>query len=251
MERFSSGQVERLKRDGSLSPATDIVFDLAAYGNMIDQRDVTRTYKANLMRIIDSTMYARRDAKIIYVSTSSVNLPEQTHYSNSKKAAEEYLSLRAKEGNNRVAIVRPYTVIGVGEQKDHLIPRLIESCLWGKEMPFVADPVHDFLDVDDFVDALLVIKDRGEFNGEIYEVGSGKQHSNQEVRGMVEKAIRRCANVRYVDNLRRYDTKNWCANNERIVSLGWKPKFTLEQTIAKMVDKELPPLVGNKNYYLT
>ena len=227
-------QFERLDRTGFIPTNVDVVFDLAAAGNLAGhQGSEKEIYKANLMRIIDSMDYLG-DAKFIYISTSSVTLPVQTPYSLSKKAAEDFLRYTGK----RVAIARPFTVTGVGDQKDHLIPKLIDSCLNGTEMPFVKEPVHDFIDVEDFVEALLTIKDKGLFEGEIYEIGTGIQTSNDEIRLMVEKCTGKKANIKLIDSMRNYDTKDWRANTERMYSLGWSPKKSIPQTIKEMVDHE-------------
>lgn len=222
----------RLDRDGVVPKDIDVVFDLAAYGNLASHSiDPARTYRANLMRVIEENEWIDNE-KWIFISTSSVTLPKQTLYSLSKKAAEEFL----QQINKRVVIVRPFTIVGTREAKEHLIPKLIDSCLNGTEMPFVPDPVHDFLDVEDFVDALLVIKDKAQFKGEIYEVGGGEQVSNDTVRQMVEEVTGKKANLKYVNNLRSYDTKNWRSNLERISTLGWKAKKNLFQTVREMVE---------------
>ena len=219
----------------------DIVFDLAAYGNMSGHNaEAGMIYRANLMRVIEENEWIDNE-KWIFISTSSVMLPVQTPYSLSKRAAEEFLQTTGK----KVAIVRPFTVVGVGEQKEHLIPNLIDSCLNGTEMPFVVDPVHDYIDIEDFVDALMVIKDKAQFKGEIYEVGSGEQVTNGYVKRVVEEVTGKKANVRYVDSMRAYDTKTWHANLERISTLGWKPNKNLYQTVTEMVEHERKN-TGNK-----
>lgn len=223
----------KLDRTGEIPLGIDVVFDLAAFGNMAGHSGIGRIYRANLMRVIEENEWIDNE-KWIFVSTSSVMLPKQTPYSLSKRAAEEFLQSTGK----RVAIVRPFTIVGVGEQKDHLIPKLIDSCLNGTEMPFVREPVHDFLDVEDFVNALLVIKDKAQFTGEIYEVGSGQQISNDNVRQAVEVVTGKKANIKVVENMRPYDTKDWKANLERISTLGWKAKKNLMQTIEEIVKHE-------------
>lgn len=231
-ERFNSEQCKALGRDGFV-PECDVIFDFAAFGNMAGQDDIAETYKANLMRVIEENKYID-DQKWIYISTSSVMLPVQTPYSLSKKAAEEFLKYTGK----KVAIARPLSITGVGEQKEHLIPKLIDSCLNGTEIPFVKEPVHDFLDVDDFVEGLLIIKDKGLFKGEVYEIGSGIQTSNDDVRLIVEALTGKKANIKLVDNMRKYDTSKWQADTERISSLGWKPKKSLFETIDEMIQYE-------------
>ena len=231
-----SGQFEKLDRSGFIPPNVDVVFDLSGYGNLYGQNDTAEIYKANLMRVIEEIKYITgMGGKLIYISTSSVTLPKQTEYSLSKKAAEEVLKVYARDRNLKVAIVRPFTIIGVGEQKEHLIPKLIDSCLHGTEMPFVPGPVHDFLDVEDFVGALLSIKENGVFEGEIYQVGSGAQHTNTEVKDLVETLTGRKANLRRVDEMRSYDTKEWRADTTRIRSLGWVPQKSLEDSIRGMI----------------
>ena len=236
----------RLGRDGYVPGFVDFdpvvaVFDLAAWGNLASQNtgpiteNVKNCYQANLIRVVEEISNLRGSSqKFIYTSTSSVTLPKQTPYSISKKATEDYLKYASTLGY-KIAIVRPYTIVGIGEPKEHLIPKLIDSCLNGTEMPFVPDPCHDFLDVEDFVDALLLIEKKGEFKGEIYEIGGGEQVSNNTVRQMVEEVTEKKANLKYVDNLRSYDTKSWKANLERISTLDWKPKKNLMQTIKEMV----------------
>jgi nucleoside-diphosphate-sugar epimerase len=224
-----------LGRDGYVPSKAEVIFDLAAYGNMAGHRgDPGEIYSANLMRVIDSVGNLSENQKFLYVSTSSVMLPIKTPYSLSKKAAEEYL----KHSGKRIAIARPFSITGVGDQEDHLIPTLIRSCLYNLEMPFVEEPVHDFLDVNDFVDALLTIREKAQFAGEVYEIGSGQQHTNQEVRERVEFYTGSKANVKIVDSMRKYDSKVWVSNNERISTLGWSPSRTLSDSIEEMVKHE-------------
>jgi len=238
LDQFSI-EYTRLDRSGTVPNGVDFIFDLAGYGNIAGQDEVGEIYKANLMRVIDTLYEAKRlESKYLFISTSSVLLPKQTPYSLSKRAAEEFLRYMVDTCSIKAAIARPYTIIGVGEQKQHLIPRLIDSCLNGTAMPFVSEPVHDFLDVDDFVDALWFIKEKGKFGGEVYDVGSGISYSNEEVLEIVEGLTQKKANVFEVDSLRSYDTKNWKADNGAIRKLGWRQNKLLTQTIAEMIYHE-------------
>lgn len=234
---------KRLGRKGEVPKGITFLYDFAAFGNMSWHTDINKIYKANLIRVINLTRNCiLNDCKLVFVSTSSVKLSVQTPYSLSKKAAEEFIQYQVQSNGLKACIVRPFTIIGVGErvgervgeQKEHLIPRLIDSCLNGVEMPFVKKPVHDFLDVKDLSKALILIKDKGLFEGEIYEVGTGKQFSNDEVRSLVEKVTGKRANIRLVESMRPYDTKDWRANIERICGLGWSPTISLEESIKEM-----------------
>ena len=220
-------------------PNGDYIFDLASYGNMYDQKDYIETYAANLMRFVHSVRSAEHyDYKaFVAVSTSSVSLFNQTFYSASKKAMEDFVQVYVKETDKPVVIVRPYSITGVGEQENHLIPKLIDSCLNGTEMPFVDEPVHDFLDVEDFINGMLVVaKNANEHKGEVFPIGSGIQYTNQQVLEIVERVTGRKANIKPIENMRKYDAKSWVANTDKMRQLGWKPKKSLEQSIKEMIN---------------
>jgi nucleoside-diphosphate-sugar epimerase len=241
LERF-----EKLDREGNLPKKVNLIYDLAAYGNLAGHESLPEmTYQANTQRvakiineIIERSKLGKK-IKFIYVSTSSVSLPTQTFYSASKKATEEMIKLAVRDFGIDAVIVRPYTVIGQGEHLEHLIPKLINSCMWGTEIPFVESPVHDFIDVEDFVDALITVSKNGK-SGEVYEIGSGKQTTNLKIKKIVEKIVGYPAKVKVVKSIRNYDTKTWKANINKIKKLGWKPTTTIEESIRSMVPDYLP-----------
>ena len=225
-------EVLRLDRTGLIPDGVDVVYDCAAYGNLSSQRtDAKEIYKANLWRVLTEMEDLDDNQKYIYISSSSVTRPKQNLYSLSKKAAEEYLRLQQKQ----VAIVRPFSIYGPGQQEEHLIPTLIRSCLYGAEMPFVGEPTHDWISVDDMVNALLVVAKYGEFNGEIYEVGSGVATTNEEIKNIVESVTGKKANIHRINVMRDYDGPDWRANNEKICSLGWSPNDNIVNVIRSMV----------------
>lgn len=233
-------QYKTLDRSGNIPKGVTEIFDLAAYGNLAGhEADPEITYEANVQRLA-KMLPQMKDIQLIYVSTSSVNLPVQTYYSASKKAAEEMIQVAVKNDGLEAVIVRPFTIIGQGEHKEHLIPKLIDSCIWGVKMPFVGHPVHDFLDVHDFVDALYTIWEDAKFKGEVYEVGSGKQTTNDKIRKMVEKVTNCKATVEEVKSLRKYDTRKWVADLRKIKKLCWKPTTSIEQSIREMIPEHLP-----------
>ena len=228
----SGYDVIRLGREGSTENST-VVFDLAAYGNMPGHKgDPKEIYQANLMRVIESA--EGFEGKFIYVSSSSVMLPQDTHYSISKRAAEQYL----QSSDIKCVIARPFSVTGVGDQEGHLIPKLIDSAMTGSEMPFVPDPVHDFIDVQDIVNALVILAGNVDAHvGEVFDLGTGIETSNIEVAATVSEVVGSSPNVKVVESMRKYDTDKWKADTKKMKSLGWKPQKTLRQSIEEMYAK--------------
>lgn len=213
----------------------DNLFYLASYGNLVDQTDIDKIVKANVLDVAYIINKAvQHDFKsFIFVSTSSVKLKYQTAYSRAKRASEEVLLAYLERFGKPIAIVRPYSVTGVGEQKGHLIPKLIRSCMTGEEMDFVGEPVHDFIDVDDLTDGILNLAKHSARG--IFEMGTGRATSNEEVLRIVEKVTGKKANIHRVSSLRSYDNQNWVSTNFRSRSWGWLPKKSLEVSVTEMV----------------
>jgi len=130
-------------------------------------------------------------------------------------------------------IIRPYTIIGVGEQKEHLIPTLIRSCVKDEKMNFVAGPVHDFIDVEDVVGGILNLSQNSARG--IFELGTGGQHTNQEVLELVEHFTKKKANINTVEQLRSYDSEVWRSSNYRARGYGWLPHKSLADSVKEMV----------------
>ena len=214
----------------------DRFYFLSAYGNMYSHTNDKKIVQANVSDLIKMILQADGNPfnSFVYMSTSSVKLPKQTMYSRTKKASEEILLSFAEKYHRPICIIRPYSVTGVGEQEEHLIPTLIRSCLKGEPVNFVPQPTHDFIDVDDVVSGIINLSEhhaRG-----IFELGSGKKHTNRQVLEIVEKVTGKKANINVVDGIRFYDTDNWVSTNFRARSYGWLPKKTLEQSIREQVE---------------
>jgi nucleoside-diphosphate-sugar epimerase len=68
-------------------------------------------------------------------------------------------------------------------------------------------PVHDFVDVEDVVNALVNLSENGVIG--VIELGNGYPYTNQEVLELVELATGKKANVQTMKGLRSYDNKEW------------------------------------------
>jgi nucleoside-diphosphate-sugar epimerase len=170
----------------------------------------------------------------VFISTSSVRLKRQTTYSRCKKAAEEILLSMMEKYDLPICIIRPFSITGVGEQSEHLIPVLIDAAYTGKEVDFTPEPTHDFIDVEDVVEGIINLSEHSARG--VFELGTGIKTTNFEVLELVEKITEKKVKARFIDNLRPYDNKDWVSTNFKSRSYGWLPKKTLEQSITEMVD---------------
>ena len=215
------------------------IVDLASYGNLVSQTDIEEIYKVNLYRVKMLLEFSKGYDSLILTSTSAIQQPKPNSYTTSKGLMEKFAMDFVHQRKLPIVVIRPSSVTGVGEQKEHLIPKLIRSCLYGEEMPFVESPVHDFIAVEDVVSAILFLEENiDNCKGRVWNVSTGVGYSNKEVKELVEKVIGKEANVKLVDSLREYDSIDWIVDNSQLVGLGWKPIKTLEETICSMVLKE-------------
>jgi nucleoside-diphosphate-sugar epimerase len=209
-------------------------FHLAAYGNLASQRtDTPALLHGNILKlahIIEQSLAFDID-EFIFVSTSSVMLPVQTPYARMKLAAEQMLLAYPRLP---VCIVRPFSITGIGEQPEHLIPKLIRSCMEQKPMNLVLQATHDYVDVEDVARAIITLGQFQKVSG-VFELGSGIATSNEAVLNLVETACGCKANVTIVEQMRNYDSLNWCCQNPATAESGWMPRKSLAQSIREMV----------------
>jgi nucleoside-diphosphate-sugar epimerase len=73
-------------------------------------------------------------------------------------------------------------------------------------------------------------------SGEIFNVGNGIQHTNLEVREMIEEITGRKANITKSVKLNPQNISDvWIADSTKMRNLGWKPKITLYDSLKEMV----------------
>jgi nucleoside-diphosphate-sugar epimerase len=214
----------------------DYFYFCSAYGNLYTQTDPELIYKANIADVFSFINQARdlRFKSFVYLSTSSVRLRTQSMYSRSKKAAEEILLSFMEKYDLPISIIRPFTVIGPKEPKGHLIPVLIDAAFTGKQVNLAASPTHDFIDVKDVASGIKSLAEHGARG--IFELGTGRKHTNLEVFQMVEAITGKRIKVNFVDSMRPYDNYEWVSTNFKSRSFGWLPEVSLHDSITEMVD---------------
>ena len=237
----------------------DYIVHLAAYGNYHDQTDIDGIYAVNVDYLLNLLQASKNiDYKgFINFSSSSVlggkstgmrsdDFPETDTFYGASKLAGEYLCYSfGRQFHKPIVSVRPFSITGIGEQSNHLIPTLIRSCLYGEEMPFVGSPSHDFIDIDDVVRAILCISK--EISVPIMHrpvhLGNAKGYSNNAVKNIVERVTGKMANLKSVKKLRSYDSPRWrnSSYDKSIIKAlyKWEPQKSLKKSIREMVNHEL------------
>lgn len=161
-------------------------------------------------------------------------LPD-TIYEGTKAASAMLARAWAHTYGISVTFIRPFTVYGHDEKNTKLSSILIQK--WRDRSTLrLSEGMHDYVYIDDFVDALLVVAFWSEttpFN--LVNIGSGKQTSNSEFVKLFQKELGYKYPVELDDSGHTYDSMHWVADITLLktkynISVG-----TLESGIKRLV----------------
>ena len=156
------------------------------------------------------------------------------------KAAASLLCLQhARTERRPITVLRLFSVYGAWESPARLIPTVIRAALRGDEMALTAPGVrHDFVFVDDVVDAMLLAAVADRADGEVINVGSGHQWSNEDVVGAAQRLTGRAVRVRPGEYpAKTADAAYWLADIEKAAAiLGWQPSHDLSAGLRKTIE---------------
>lgn len=137
-----------------------------------------------------------------------------------------------------VVVARPTNCIGPWQHPEKAVPRWATRALRGERLPVWGDggQVRDWMAVDDVVAALRLLLERGE-PGLAYNVGPAAQGvPNLEIAQMVAEAAGAGGDAVYLSEYDRpQHDRRYAVDTTRIEALGWRPRHTLEQTVAATV----------------
>lgn len=229
----------------------EYIYHLASYGNHSFQDKDMDTIATNTIKtflLLNSLKDSGVQLKgFINFSSSSVygksahvmteNSPTipLTMYGATKLATEHIARVFAQKYHIPLVTVRPFSVYGEGEASFRFIPTVISRIRDGEPLTLDPLPVHDWIYIDDFVDAVgIVVKNIGKLQGKSVNIGSGKEYRNLKVVYELETISGKDAKINKVTGLRDYDTKtSWKSRNDTLIKLGWKPKYSLKQGLRK------------------
>lgn len=230
----------------------DYIFHCAAYGNQPHQSpeqvdgiyaNIDETFSTNVIKtynLLKAASFINHKA-FINLSSSSVYgrkdvAMKETHlidpftaYACTKAAGEDITTMFAKVLGKPAVNVRPFSVYGPGEAFGRLIPNVVKSMVTGESLDLAPDPVHDWIFIEDFVDALkIIVENVDKLQGEVINVGTGRQLTNQAIvnrLGTIDPKAKFPINI--LEKGKGYDTTVWKANNKKLKDLGWTPRINI------------------------
>lgn len=247
----NAGEIEKFVAE--IKP--NIVLHFATYGAYQRfQQDIATTIDVNLKGTINLLHACQKVGVEAFINTGSNSeygikktpmketdiLEADNLYGITKGAVTMYCQMMARKFGFPVVIIRPFAVYGPFEEKGRLIPEIITAYA-KNEAPKLSSPdsVRDFIFIEDLMEGYLaVIKHIEKIKGEIFNLGSGKQTSIQEVVSVVKEITNASIEPNY-GTLEKAQTepKTWVADISKAKKmLDWEPKHTLEEGLAKNIE---------------
>lgn len=169
----------------------------------------------------------------------------RTTYGMSKLFCEKICEAAYLERGFPYAILRPFNVVGPGDAPKpspyaHVVPTFVRRAL-RKDDPFMiigGDQIRSFCDVRDLVDAvkLIVGCDRIDVVRRAFNIGSHEGIRMRELACLVWRIVNRTGNEPNFGVIAAppLDVEYRVPDITRIVGLGWRPKYTLVQSIKEV-----------------
>jgi polyisoprenyl-phosphate glycosyltransferase len=229
-----------------LKPRT--VFNLSAYGAYERQQQVRRIHEVNYNGTLNLMLGLQDvgcDALINAGSSSEYGLnctfPDETSelvpnsdYAASKVSASYLLKYYGRIHNLPCAHLRLYSIYGPFEERDRLIPRVVQAGLAGRYPPLASPQTsRDFVYVDDataaFVRAALTVCKTDP--GRTLNIATGQRTTLEEVAKHAQKVFELKEEPAFgAHHNRKWDLSNWYGNPKLAEDkLGWKATIGFEQ----------------------
>ncbi len=235
----------------------EVIFHLAGQANVgLSWKKPAMTMEINLVAAVNLMEAARKycpDCAIVLVGSSDEygNLKEKgqlvseetplqpmTPYAISKIAQEQTGQAYAKAYGMKICMTRSFNHGGAGQKPGFMIPDFAQGIV--KAERGEADAVcvgnlsskRDFTHVKDIVRAYRLIAEKGKA-GEIYNVGSGKTYSAQEVLDrLIVLAKAPVAVKQDPARMRPSDTPVICCDHSKLTrDTGWEPEIPLDEIL--------------------
>ncbi len=224
----------------STFPATFIYDNLMIQTNLIHY-----AYKYGVKKFLflgSSCIYPRMAPQPIKEEYFLDGKLEETNkaYAIAKIAGVTMCQAYWKQFGFKAISIMPTNLYGPNDNFDlessHALPALIRKFHEAKisESPSVevwgtGNPKREFLFVDDLADAAIFLSDN--YNDpEIINVGTGKDISIKELTFLIKKIVNFQGDLVF-DTSKPDGTPRKLLNIDKIISLGWKPKYTLQNGI--------------------
>ena len=191
-------------------------------------------HKARLLQVSTDEVYGEAAEGSF---TENSPLKPSNPYSAAKAAADMFVLAYYKTFGLNVSITRCTNNFGPYQMPEKLIPKTIIRALRDLPIPIYGKGtnIRDWIYVQDHCEALNTVLDKGEA-GEIYNVSAGNEIANVEIAKKIICQLQKPESlITFVEDRPGHDTRYSLDSTKIRSELGWKPKFSFEESIGSTV----------------
>ena len=234
---------------------SSLVFHLAARNIIVSTRNPREDYEVNIGGTLNVLIAARElnVPRVVYSSSTSVygnprylpiNEDDTTNmlspYAVSKYAGENYCKAFYESYGMSSSVVRYSNVYGTAQRPDNpycgVVAKFFESAMSGNPLRIHGDgeQTRDFTYVDDVVEATLLSGVSPKADGQVYNVGTGREVSVNQLAHLIIEITGAGVEPEYIDRRDIDNIRRRVVNIEKIRrELRWLPSCTIEQGLRR------------------
>jgi len=203
------------------------------YNNVIGTLNILEyCIKKNIKKMIFVSSYVYGNPKYSPIDEKHPISPHNA-YTRSKYLAEQLCEFYAKNSNLSVIILRPFNIFGKTLPKGFLISNLLKSIETNEKVTIInKDSKRDFLHVDDLIDVILKMTNF-DCKFDIFNIGSGKSYSFNEIIEKLEKTSTKKLNLQYEQNETNFIEDIKADISKLNNKIKWYPKISFEEGLQK------------------
>lgn len=218
------------------NPYLDIETNLATLVEVLESckgKNVTFNFISSWFVYGDVPLPAKEDA----------HCDPKGFYSITKRAAEQLLISYCETFGLKYRIIRLANVLGKSDnkvsKKKNALQYMISQVLNNENINLYdgGSMYRDYIHVDDVVQAINLIIEKGETN-DIYNVGNGEKVYIREALEYVKSMVNSTSDfgsIEAVDFHKIVQTKNMVLDISKIKNLGYKPQYTISQILDTLI----------------
>jgi dTDP-glucose 4,6-dehydratase len=154
-------------------------------------------------------------------------LKPNSPYSASKASSDLIALSFCKTYGMDIRVTRCCNNFGIGQHAEKLLPKSIFSAINDKEISIYGDGnnVREWIHAEDHAEGIILVSEKGK-SGEVYNIGTGEEISNNEIAKMIAKYTDTSAKIKYITDRPGHDYR-YALNFNKIKDLGFSAKRSI------------------------
>jgi len=250
---FMEGDIRDRELVEELLADTDVVFNFAAESHVDRSIEGSKPFVATNVKGTQTLLDAARETdldRFVQISTDEVYgqtldgqstetdpLDPRNPYAATKAGADHLARSYYTTYGLPVSITRSSNNYGPRQHEEKLIPKLIRRAANGESLPLYGDGsnVREWTYVIDNCRAVMEVFESGA-PGEIYNIGSGEEHSNLAVAERIVGALDASEDlIQFVKDRPGHDQR-YALDTSKLSDLGWEPRWSFEEGLAETIE---------------